>query len=157
MSNHHPSVKMTALDGDVVEIDEKLAPLIAELWRVGLDTVTCCQDAGESIASLVERYPHLAARAASDTGYAYIDFFDADDAAEFLTIVANAGPFGKFYGRMTRWFEPGGWRKTISFFDGEYAPRRGEQTVFEPSFVQIKFPVTDIAEITRRLRRLAPA
>jgi hypothetical protein len=151
--NHHPTVTMTALDGDEVEIDKKLAPLITELWAGGIDTVSCCQDGAEGYASMVPAYPHLATRAAVDAGYAYVDFFDAADAADFLTVVANNGPFGKFYRRMTRWYEPGGWRKSIAFFDGVYEPRRGETIVFESSIVQIKFPVTDIAEIVRRLRR----
>jgi hypothetical protein len=101
---------MTDLDGREVEVDEMLAPFIKELWAAGIDTVTCCQDAGESWARMVDRSPHLATRATLDAGYAYVEFFGADDAAEFMTVVANAGPYGKFYRRMTRWLEPGGWR-----------------------------------------------
>jgi hypothetical protein len=44
----HPYVMMADPfdDGREVEIDEHLAPLIAELWRLGVSTYHCCQGRG---------------------------------------------------------------------------------------------------------------
>jgi hypothetical protein len=36
-------------DGRTVEIDEEIAPLIEQLWRLGYVTKVACQDAGEAI------------------------------------------------------------------------------------------------------------
>lgn len=57
-------------------VDEKIAPLIAEVWRVGLDTIGSCQDrpAGS---------PH--------EGMAYIGFPRMQDARAFHSRVSEAG------------------------------------------------------------------
>jgi hypothetical protein len=45
----HATVPLRTPAGDVVEIDEEMAPLIRQLWRLGYITHMCCQDAGEAI------------------------------------------------------------------------------------------------------------
>jgi hypothetical protein len=117
-----------------------------------IDTQVCCQDAGATARA------HGRGDDPGHVAYydecAYIEFFDAEDASIFLTVLANEGPRGKFYDRMSHWSCPGAWRKTISFYDGDFRPwSRSEYRKFEPSSVKIAFPVTDIKEIVRRLRR----
>lgn len=38
----HPSIQVE-YNGTLVDIDQDIAPLIQELWRVGLNTTQCCQ------------------------------------------------------------------------------------------------------------------
>ncbi|MFD0857146.1 hypothetical protein ACFQ07_33380, partial [Actinomadura adrarensis] len=39
---------MTTMDGEQVEIDVLMVPVIAELWRLGYATLRSCQDGGEA-------------------------------------------------------------------------------------------------------------
>jgi hypothetical protein len=40
---------MTAPDGERVEIDVEMVPLVTQLWRRGFETTVACQDMGEAI------------------------------------------------------------------------------------------------------------
>jgi hypothetical protein len=153
--NHHAVKVLTTPDGETVEVDEALASVVQEIWRAEIITVSCCQDAGDAGSEPSELPPHLAEHYRHSTGYAYIDFLDDEEAAAFLSVVANQGPRGPrdaFYTRMVHWAAAGAWRKKTHFWDAgmDDAGRKAE---FYPSFVQISFPVSDIREITRRLRR----
>jgi hypothetical protein len=65
MGERHKTVKLKCpWRADPVDIDAKLAPLIREVWRLGIDTCQCCQ----------ERWP----------GMAEIEFPGTAEAAEFL-------------------------------------------------------------------------
>lgn len=162
--NLHPTKTLTAPDGGIVEVDVMLAPVIEEIWRAEIDTVSCCQDAADLGAEFLQARPHLAARAQYNAGYAYVDFPDEDDAAAFLDAVANAGPRDDFYERMTHWAAPGAWRKHAHFWDVgrlESDDDEGYASDFRLGSAQICFPISDIDEIVRRLQRynegLAPA
>lgn len=65
----HPTTEMTTPDGDVVNIDTEIVPLIARLWKLGLKTLNSCQD---------------------NFGYVWIELF-ADDVERLLTIIAQSG------------------------------------------------------------------
>ncbi|MEU8799554.1 hypothetical protein [Spirillospora sp. NPDC048819] len=45
----HPTQPMTTPDGDTVNIDVEMVPLVVELWRLGYVTKVACQDAGEAV------------------------------------------------------------------------------------------------------------
>jgi hypothetical protein len=44
---HHPTQAMKSREGDTVEIDIEMVPLIAQLWRLGFTTDMSCQDTGK--------------------------------------------------------------------------------------------------------------
>lgn len=48
----HPYERLTSPDGEQVEIDIEMVPLVQALWARELATVACCQDIGESAAGL---------------------------------------------------------------------------------------------------------
>ncbi|MFF5225569.1 hypothetical protein [Dactylosporangium sp. NPDC000521] len=133
------------------EVDEMLAPVIDLLWRNGFNTLTSCQDAGESNASWVDILPHMSAYVEARRGWAFIDF-PLDDGLSLLTALADAGPRDAFYARMTHWAAPDAW-------DVKVRPRDVAMSAWpQPSkfvirLLQVCFPVTDLPEIERRLRR----
>ncbi|MEW2354951.1 hypothetical protein [Spirillospora sp. NPDC029432] len=45
---HHPSQTLTAPDGERVEIDTLMVPVVATLWQLGYETLLSCQDGGEA-------------------------------------------------------------------------------------------------------------
>lgn len=70
----HETVKVRCPfdDGKTVKIDAKLAPLIRQIWRLGIRTNQCCQEARP--------------------GLAQIEFATADDAADFLSVAQRDYP-----------------------------------------------------------------
>lgn len=66
-ANHQTvSVKCPFDDGQLIPIDAQLAPLIRLIWRVGIETLTCCRN--------------------QHAGLARIGFQDTDDVEDFLFI-----------------------------------------------------------------------
>lgn len=146
--NLHP-VRRVNVDGRSADIDEELAPIVEAIWRLGLTTWTCCQDAGESNADWVEQLPHMAAVVAAQKGWAYIDF-PVEDGLAFLDALAQAGPRDAFYLRMTHWAAPDSWQVCARPMDrATFDPRRASQ--FELPLLLVCFPGYDRAEILRRL------
>ncbi|GAA4946811.1 hypothetical protein [Actinoplanes utahensis] len=150
IDNVHPT-RTVHVGTRVVEIDELLAPLIETLWGAGLDTWTCCQDAGESNVSWVERLPHMADYVERRRGWAFVDF-PIDDGLRFLDLVAQGGPRDAFYLRTAHWAAPDAWDVKIKPMD---------RALFEPAqpssfglrLLQVCFPVTDLPELEARLAR----
>ncbi|MFI0452470.1 hypothetical protein [Actinomadura sp. 6N118] len=54
---HHPTHQLTAPDGQEVNIDVEIVPLVAALWRLGFETKVACQDAGEAVREGGTRAP----------------------------------------------------------------------------------------------------
>jgi hypothetical protein len=150
---NHPTV--TCFDPwmkETVEIDELLAPLIRELWDADIETVSCCQDAGDSSDPSDADLPHIRKRMEWNAGYAYIDFPGEAEVCAFLDAVASAGLRDAFYDRMTHWAVPGAWRKTANFFNFNF-DEVTQPSQFSLFIIQVSFPQTDIDEIVQRLRR----
>lgn len=149
----HATIPLTRPDtGETVEIDEQLAELIEQVWQAGVDTVSCCQDAGDLGAALLTALPHLAEHQAINRGRAYVDFPDPAEAGRFLTAVANAGPRDALYVRMTHWAAPGAWCSTVGWIDDNDADEHLPCDIY-PDTLHLSFPATDISEIVARLRR----
>jgi hypothetical protein len=146
--NLHPVRKVTVGDRSA-DIDEELAPIIEVVWRLGLTTWTCCQNAGESNADWPETLPHMAPIVAAQRGWAYIDF-PVDDGLTFLTALAQAGPRDAFYLRMTHWAAPDSWEVSARPLDRAMFDQQQESR-FALRLLLIRFPSYDRAEILRRL------
>ncbi|GIF62779.1 hypothetical protein Ais01nite_08140 [Asanoa ishikariensis] len=146
--NVHP-VTTVRVGGMVAEIDELLAPVIDATWRNGIQTLTSCQDAGESNVSWVSKLPHMADYVATWKGWAFIDFA-VEQGLAFLDAVAGAGVRDAFYVRIVHWAAPDAWQVNVRPYDAamfdEVVPSR-----FGLRLMQVMFPQYDIAEIGRRL------
>jgi hypothetical protein len=146
--NLHP-VRRVTVGGLSADIDEELAPIIDVIWRLGLTTWTCCQNAGESNASWPEKLPHMAPIIAAELGWAYIDF-PVDDGLTFLTALAKAGPRDAFYLRMTHWAAPDSWDVNARPMDrATFQPL--QESRFALRLLLVRFPSYDRAEMLRRL------
>lgn len=65
----HATVPVAAPDGEMVEIDEGVAPLVAAMWKNGWTTFNSCED---------------------DGGWIWVEM-PGDDVEKFLTLVARKG------------------------------------------------------------------
>lgn len=77
----HPTVSLR-LGGQLVSVDEDLVPLMGALWRRGIRTRWCCQDAPSPTG--------LPWRAVPDERRCSVSFLDASDVRRFLAIVARS-------------------------------------------------------------------
>jgi hypothetical protein len=148
--NVHP-VRTVRVGGVCAEIDEQLAPVVEALWRNGFETLTSCQDAGESNGDWVDLLPHMAAYVESRRGWALIDF-PVNSGLAFLTAIANAGRRDAFYVRMTHWAAPDAWDVSVRPMDVAMLDETRESE-FGLRLLQVCFPGHDLAEILRRLER----
>lgn len=147
MSNHHPTRRLTAPDGSRVRIDVMLAPLIKTLWKLGYDTITCCQDVGESLDGYAgpdrDNYWHsgLMRKAAHWKGYASLEM-PLEDAFGLLADIRETPQFAD---RM-HWAAPGGWEMSCPVIAGE----PDEEPELIP-WVQFRFPNDQIDELVKVL------
>ncbi|WP_262285439.1 hypothetical protein [Micromonospora sp. MA102] len=149
MSDNLHAVRRVSVGDLSADIDEELAPIIEVIWRLGLTTWTCCQNAGESNADWPEQLPHMAPVIAAQVGWAYIDF-PIDDGMAFLTALAQAGPRDAFYLRMTHWAALDSWHVSARPMDRATFDQQRESQ-FELRLLLVRFPSYDRAEILRRL------
>lgn len=146
--NVHP-VTTVRVGTMTAEIDQLLAPVIEATWRNGIQTLTSCQDAGESNVDWVEKLPHMADYVTTHKGWAFVDF-TVDSGLAFLDAVARAGARDAFYVRMVHWAAPDAWRVSVKPYDKAMFDEKAPST-FELRLMQVTFPQYDIPEITRRL------
>jgi hypothetical protein len=66
----HPFILLIDSDGDQIEIDREIAPLIQQLWDIGLETCNSCQD---------------------NFSYVWVEFLSAQDALDFLYLIVRHG------------------------------------------------------------------
>ena len=133
----HPQVHLVAGEFEA-DVDEGLAPILRLLWEAKVETMSGCQNAGESLADLPETEPHMAAYVEARKDTAYIDFF-LGGVEGFLTLVAAGHPSEEMWYRMTHWCAPNAWTNTFLVAD--------DDGIFDALGVQISFPISDIPEI----------
>jgi hypothetical protein len=91
----HPTEPLTTPDGQRVDIDVEMVPLVRQLWRLGFRTKVACQDAGEAVLQGGTRAPEadrprLAART---MGRAWL-IVHADQAPRLLEAVTELSSTG---------------------------------------------------------------
>jgi hypothetical protein len=137
----HPVKRLTAPDGHRAHIDVMLVPLIKALWRAGYETVSCCQDLGESLAH-VERF------GAFWDGYASVDM-PVEDALRLLRIAVCTDEFAE----RLHWAAPEGWQVSMPviprIYDGE-----SDFSMLVP-WIQIRFPNKQIDELITVIKKEA--
>jgi len=141
----HPTEPVTTPAGTVVDIDVEMIPVVRILWRLGLSTVGCCHDLGESLAGgghRTSRNDHDRSRhLAFYAGVAWLKM-PQDAAARLVTILADDETFGP---RMTDWTHPDAWLS--------YAPLAPDKNgaVLLADKVQLHFPRRQLPELARVL------
>ena len=160
----HPA-KVVVHGAMAAEVDLELAPLVLEIWRAGIETIHSCQDVGENIGGLVAQLPHLAETARRELGRASIGIPAAEPLLVFLEALANAGPRDLFYERMAHWASPDAWQLVLGIRDlalerdaddpgAQGLPPDGSpRSRFGLLSFQVRFPRSDAAEMTERMRR----
>jgi hypothetical protein len=141
---NHPTVALTDPNGQGVEIDVDIAPLIEGLWRKGVLTAQSCQE--------------------SIHGYVWIAFLDVGDALDFLEALGlsdatvsdqdaadeSSLPFRAMSLDVA---SPGGWAPPPSEDDGSWRwsafPIPSENTFS----MAVDFPRTDLPELIVRVSR----
>jgi hypothetical protein len=139
--------------GDI-GIDEKLAGLIAVLWRLGLRTTACCQDGDRK-------------------GTAWIAFDNWQDVEFFLSAAAgeHSEEIESLYNRIVyagrvlpdywrRWMRERCWRVDGLALDcNADIDENGELVLIGPPAMEVLpavyFPVSDVPEVESRLRVFA--
>ncbi len=145
----HPQVRI-AIGKREAEVDEGIAPLIAELWKADIDTVMSCQD---------------------NLGRVWIEFSSAVDAERFLDIVAGdySADVHSLYNRVTGEYEDEDWRTFRAEhawrydchpldYNGPLIDDAGE--IEQPAAseraivlnVSVRFPKYDLDEVLSRMR-----
>ena len=147
------------------EVDLELGPLVLEIWRAGIPTIHSCQDVGENLAELAARLPHVGEIARREAGRASIGFPGKEPMLAFLDALANAGRRDEFYERMAHWASPDAWQLVVGLVDlglkhegddpgdQEPTPDRTPLSEFAAVSFQVRFPRSDIGEMTERMRR----
>lgn len=155
MARHSTATLTYPFTRELVDIDEMLVDLIQEVWRAGIETVSCCEDAEDISELLHTAFPHLAARGGYLANRCYVAFPSDREAATFLSAIADAGPRDEFYVRMVHWAAPGAWHKSLSFDDMGMSDDEviEHASDFVPSMVQVLFPRADVPEVVARLQR----
>ena len=129
--NKHPTKYLKAPDGSRAAIDVMLVPLIKALWAAGYETITCCQDIGESAGGTCER------TAAPWKGCALLDM-PVDDTCRLLDAVKRTP---QFRDRM-HWAAEGAWSIDIPILPF------GRDGDAEPSpWAQIRFPNDQVSDL----------
>ncbi|WKK26586.1 hypothetical protein QZH56_13910 [Streptomyces olivoreticuli] len=110
----HPHQILTTPNGERVEIDDAMVPIVRELWRLGFTTTGCCQDVGEATAG-------VRAQRETPLGYGGDPFIDyhrgwallklpIPDAMRLLAMLADVPTFRD---RVRDRWRPGSWRMNV--------------------------------------------
>lgn len=110
----HPHQKLITPEGEHVDIDLAMVPVIGELWRLGFTTTACCQNVGEASAGVREQRD-------TPLGYdgdAFINYhrgwallkLPTDDALRLAALLADGPPFAD---RVRHPWRPGSWRMNV--------------------------------------------
>jgi hypothetical protein len=165
MKTHHRQTRIRHGDREA-DVDEKLAPLILELWRADISTMRSCQ-----------RH--------SSTRKVWITFAEAVGAEAFLNIVfgSNRDARRRKWARRESWYfgqydpdagalpphmapplNPGGWEFHASVDDDSLSDDGDRWLQDTPAFrieIALLFPARDLKRVTRAVRawnaRRAPA
>lgn len=104
--NHpHQQVKVQLKTKGDVEVDQALRHLLIQVNEYGLPTYESCQNYGEYLRGLGLDHVHESKR-----DYAYIEFYNFDDAMEFLSLVMGAaGIANPLHHQIAQEGTPGAW------------------------------------------------
>jgi hypothetical protein len=139
----HPTTRLITPQGEHVDIDIEIAPIIEALWRLGIPTVQCCQGPWD------------------DYGYGFIEFPSAAAVEAFLDALRlePTKDADSLYQRVGDGYlsdvYPDRWR--IWRYDVQPWPDHDVTPARFECAITVSFPPSDLPELTRRLLDVAPA
>jgi len=136
MVNYHPTKRLTDPDGHPAEIDIQLVPLIEALWAAGYETITCCQNLGESLR-------HIERKSDYWRGYVLLEF-PIDDALRLVDFVKGT----KRFDRYMHWAAPGAWEMSVPLIAGY----QSDDPPMIMDCVQIRFPCDQLDDLVKVIR-----
>jgi hypothetical protein len=131
-SDHHHPYELLVPPGEEepVQIDAALVPLIRALWAAGYETITCCQDLGESIGE------HNSRKAAYWKGWALVEL--PSRPARRLAELAAVHQW------PMHWTNETAWEMSIPVV------MLGARPVI-PDLVQVRFPASQVRDLLAML------
>ena len=137
MTGTHQTQALTPPGSDEpADIDRALVPLVTALWAAGFETVTCCQDLGESIGALNPR------KAAYWKGRVLLEL--PAGSARRLAEQAAARGF------PMHWTQDDAWEISVPLV------MLGARAIL-PGLVQVHFPAAQLDNVTAMVRTLETA
>ena len=122
------------------QVDTELVELVVALNEYGLATYESCQNYGEYLRHFGDMMTHMAE---AQRDYAYIEFFDSQDAVQFLRRVRDhTAPAELIHQRVTHHGAPGAWEVRINYTSGDGNKLR----------TWVWFPAEDIQAATTAVR-----
>jgi hypothetical protein len=140
----HPT-RPVAIAGESVDVDTELAEMITQCARIGIRTVGCCQDEGESLRDV----SHGAdPRWECWLGRSYIEFIDLDECWRFHDLVVGSGPAPTLLSHITDASNSAAWEVKVATVDGVAVGSRRRGRRFRAGVVKLRVPREDIGAIT---------
>lgn len=144
LTSVHPYERLSLPNGGQADIDVEMVPLVRALWAMGLKTVACCQNLGESISAEPERAGQERRRhAAYLAGRAWLKM-PTRDTQMMLCHLAKSPVFAERFGR---WTHPDAWENYVYLLPGQ----DDDGGVQLSSWAQIHFPKPQITEVVDAL------
>lgn len=143
---NHKQVKIRYLDNRLVEVDEKLVPLLSLIWKHKIQTLLSCQ----------ENQPNRA----------WIHFASTEDATKFINLVAvypkGPKPWQSLYGRIFGYGSADDWTYNAHLQNHGVEENLRNDEIIErfvgPNDAQfsmsIRFPVSDIELLVTILKKV---
>jgi hypothetical protein len=91
---------------DAANVDEEMAPVIGLLSRWHVPTYESCQNYGEYLRSFTPGLDHIFE---CGRDYAYIEFYNWDNAVDLIAIFKALGPQHPLYHKVMNEGTPGAW------------------------------------------------
>lgn len=144
--SHHPVKRLTAPDGSRAGIDVLMVPLIKALWSAGYETITCCQDVGQSVSASV---PNASARRRGTywKGYALLET-PVEDMCRLLDTVKRTP---QFKDRM-HWADQGAWEIAIQIVPFGFTGAAFDGPAEPVPWAQVRFPNDQIGDLVDVIR-----
>ncbi|MCC5952637.1 MAG: hypothetical protein JJU45_11140 [Acidimicrobiia bacterium] len=147
----HPVVPVR-LGDETADVDERMAEVVVEAFRAGIDTNGCCQDAGESLSALLPDAPHLEQSVGVRRGSANLRFRNRRSMVDFFEAVTAGGPRDDLYHRMMEWSAPDAWVVTLTVVDTCEDPDEEDEPQLDIGGYCVEFPAADVVAIADRIR-----
>jgi hypothetical protein len=141
----HPSERLIIPETGPVDIDVEMVPLMRQLWAMGLTTLGCCQDFGDSILHNGHR-----STTTDDDRQRFADFYRGQawlkmPVANALRLISSISDHPLFSQRLRRWTHPEAWMSIAYIFpdfDGSAELAKS---------AQLHFPRVQIPELVEAL------
>jgi hypothetical protein len=141
----HPTEPLITPEGEAIDIDAEMVPLIRRLWAVGMQTKGCCQDFGDSILNNGHR-----STSPDDARQRFADFYSGQawlkmPTTDAVRLISTISGHPRFADRLRRWTHPEAWMNVVYIFPDE------EDGAALANAAQLHFPRVQLPELVTAL------